>query len=41
MTAYFKGKPKTQTDMLLINGKEYTEKELKEIIKKHEDSKDK
>jgi len=36
MTVFFKGKARGQADKVLLDGKEYTDKELKEIIKKHE-----
>ena len=36
MTAFFKGKATGQVDKVLINGKEYTDKELKEIIKNND-----
>lgn len=33
MTVFFKGKAIGQADKVLIDGKEYTDKELKKIIK--------
>ena len=41
MTAFFKGKARSQVDELLIEGKRYSEKELKEIIKKQKDKESK
>lgn len=41
MTAFFKGKGVSQVDEVLIEGKRYTDKELKEILKEHEKQKDK
>lgn len=38
MTVFFKGKAIGQADKVLIDTKEYTDKELKEIIKKNENS---
>ena len=36
MTAFFKGRAVSQVDKLLINGKEYTEKQIKDLIKRFE-----
>ena len=33
MTGFFKGKAISQIDKILIDGKEYTEAELKQILK--------
>lgn len=33
MTGFLKGKAISQVDMILINGKKYTEAELKQILK--------
>ena len=33
MTAFYKGKALSQTDEILIDGKKYTEAELKQMIK--------
>ena len=34
MTGYLKGKPISQVDMLLIDGKEYTEAQVKDLLKR-------
>lgn len=34
MTAFFKGKAVSQVDEILIDGKSYTEDEIKEVVKK-------
>jgi len=33
MTGFFKGKPRGQVDMLLIDKQEFGEKQIKELIK--------
>lgn len=34
MTGFFKGKGKSQIDKLLIDGKEYTDKQIKDLVKR-------
>ena len=34
MTGFFKGRAKSQIDKLLIDGEEYTDKQIKDLVKR-------